>query len=90
MSRKEGSVVFFERLFIGNLHYTLHALEDKLKEISIKVVFGVKFKSKVFDLNYCFKVENFEYPLTKIVTHTGSLNCITNFIQNFNGIYCMG
>ena len=53
--------MLLERPFIEAciIHYML--LEDKLKEISVKVVFGVKFKQKEFNVYFCFKAKNLKF-----------------------------
>ena len=49
--------MFLGRLFMEHYIIDHMLLEDKLKEISVKVVFGVKFKQKEFNVYFCFKAK---------------------------------
>ena len=44
--------MFLGRLFMEHFIIDDMLLEDKLKEISAKVVFGVKFKKKEFNVSF--------------------------------------
>ena len=43
--------MFLGRLFIEHFIIDEMLLEDKLKEISVKVIFGIKFKQKEFNVS---------------------------------------